>query len=125
MVKETIAYLENLLAHPAKNLNCLSAKNLLNSNKNMQIPEEPKFTKAKSAGILWRRFNSKWTNSITLTDTGYIKRQSLNSFRTQQRGGKGIIGHDHKNDEDMIADIKSLETHDNIYSLLTKEKFTK
>jgi DNA gyrase subunit A len=58
---------------------------------------------------------------ITLTQTGYIKRQSLNSFTTQNRGGKGVTGMKMK-DEDMIAHIRSAMTHDNILFFSNKGK---
>ncbi|MDO8583132.1 MAG: DNA gyrase C-terminal beta-propeller domain-containing protein, partial [bacterium] len=43
----------------------------------------------------------------------YIKRQSLNSFRVQHRGGKGVRGMTTK-DEDGILNIRYAQTHDNI-----------
>ena len=58
---------------------------------------------------------------ITLTNTGYIKRQSLNSFQTQHRGGKGISGMKVK-DEDDIAHIRYAKTHDNIIFFTNKGK---
>jgi DNA gyrase subunit A len=32
---------------------------------------------------------------ITATSTGYIKRTALDAYRSQRRGGKGLIGNDH------------------------------
>ncbi|MDO8639659.1 MAG: DNA gyrase C-terminal beta-propeller domain-containing protein, partial [bacterium] len=58
---------------------------------------------------------------ITLTNTGYIKRQSLNSFRTQQRGGKGVRGMTTK-EEDGILHIRYSQTHDNILFFTNKGK---
>ena len=58
---------------------------------------------------------------ITLTNTGYIKRQSLNAFHTQHRGGKGITGMNVK-DEDGIFHIRSAQTHDNILFFTNKGK---
>jgi len=45
----------------------------------------------------------------------------LTSFKTQQRGGKGIKGMTTK-DEDAIADIKYIETHDNLLFFTNKGK---
>ncbi len=50
---------------------------------------------------------------ITLTETGYIKRLSPTSFRSQSRGGKGSIGMKMK-DEDMVKSLVSAQTHDTI-----------
>ena len=58
----------------------------------MPMKDEPKFTKAKSDEFSEEDLIPNEPTVITITDTGYIKRQSLLSFRTQQRGGKGIIG---------------------------------
>ena len=51
---------------------------------------------------------------VALTRGGYIKRMSPSVYRTQGRGGKGIIGMTTK-DEDEIAQIMHVMTHDDIY----------
>ncbi|MEK7520758.1 MAG: DNA gyrase subunit A [Patescibacteria group bacterium] len=50
---------------------------------------------------------------ITLTQGGYIKRVPPGSFKSQHRGGKGLIGFDVK-EEDFLAHFSSANTHDNI-----------
>ncbi len=50
---------------------------------------------------------------ITLTESGYIKRMSPSSFRTQGRGGKGKIGLKMKA-EDMVKTLLSAQTHDTL-----------
>ncbi|MCL4404319.1 DNA gyrase subunit A, partial [Patescibacteria group bacterium] len=50
---------------------------------------------------------------ITLTQDGYIKRMPPDTFRAQKRGGKGLIGFDLK-EEDQIYQFLSANTHDNI-----------
>jgi DNA gyrase subunit A len=47
---------------------------------------------------------------ITLSNSGYIKRIPLQSYKTQNRGGKGIIASDLK-DNDFIKDIFVAKTH--------------
>ncbi len=121
MVKETIEYLEDLLAHPAKIL-IVIGEELTKLRQKYADPRRTKVYKSKVGEFSEEDLIPNEPTVITLTDTGYIKRQSLNSFRTQQRGGKGIIGMTTKNDEDMIADIKSLETHDNILFFTNKGK---
>jgi len=49
-------------------------------------------------------------NVITITSRGYIKRQSLDSYRQQKRGGIGIIAANTK-EEDAIRDIFIANTH--------------
>jgi DNA gyrase subunit A len=50
---------------------------------------------------------------ITLSQGGYIKRVPPNSFKTQNRGGKGLIGSDVA-DDDFITHIRYANTHDNV-----------
>ncbi len=47
---------------------------------------------------------------ITLTNDGYIKRQPANTYTSQRRGGKGIIGMTTK-DEDSVADVMVVHSH--------------
>ncbi len=51
---------------------------------------------------------------VALTRGGYIKRMSPSVYRTQGRGGKGVIGMTTK-DEDEIANILHVKTHDDLY----------
>lgn len=50
---------------------------------------------------------------VTMTLSGYIKRMSLESFREQKRGGKGVKGQTLKED-DTITDVFVASTHDYI-----------
>jgi len=50
---------------------------------------------------------------ITLSQGGYIKRLLPGSFKTQNRGGKGLIGSDVA-EEDFLKHFLSANTHDNI-----------
>jgi len=50
---------------------------------------------------------------ITLTDENYIKRLPPNTFKTQHRGGKGVIGLATK-DEDQVKLVQFAYNHDNI-----------
>ncbi|MFA5967011.1 MAG: DNA gyrase subunit A [Patescibacteria group bacterium] len=51
---------------------------------------------------------------VTLTKGGYIKRQPVAVYRSQHRGGKGIIGMTTK-EEDQIEIIQSTQNHDDIF----------
>ncbi len=48
---------------------------------------------------------------ITFSHGGYIKRNSLSTYRSQKRGGKGLIGMDTK-EEDFVEQIFIGSTHD-------------
>ena len=50
---------------------------------------------------------------VTLSQDGYIKRMPTTAFKAQRRGGKGLIGFELK-EEDQIHKIITAETHDNI-----------
>jgi DNA gyrase subunit A len=50
---------------------------------------------------------------ITITDSGYIKRIPIETYRTQRRGGKGLIGMETK-EEDVVVDSFITSTHDYI-----------
>ncbi|MEK7635835.1 MAG: DNA gyrase subunit A [Patescibacteria group bacterium] len=50
---------------------------------------------------------------ITLTSSGYIKRLPPSNFKTQRRGGKGLIGQE-IGEEDFVSHFISADTHDNI-----------
>ena len=58
---------------------------------------------------------------ITITETGYIKRIPTETYRTQRRGGKGLIGMKTK-DEDIVVDSFVTSTHDYIMFFTNKGK---
>ncbi len=120
MVKETIAYLEDLLAHPAKILVVIKEE-LTKLKEKYGDERRTKVYKSKVGEFSDEDLIPNEPTVITLTDTGYVKRQSLLSFKTQQRGGKGIRGMTTK-DEDNIAHIRYSETHDNLLFFTNKGK---
>jgi DNA gyrase subunit A len=48
---------------------------------------------------------------VTITNTGYIKRVPMETYRSQRRGGKGVIGMETK-EEDFVEDLFVASTHD-------------
>ena len=120
MVKETIEYLEDLLAHPVKILKVVENE-LIKLKERYTDERRTKVYKSRVDEFSEEDLIANEPTVITLTDTGYVKRQSLTSFKTQQRGGKGIIGMTTK-EEDMIADIRYAETHDNLLFFTNKGK---
>ncbi len=59
--------------------------------------------------------------AITITHGGYIKRLSISSYRKQQRGGRGVIGMETKED-DFIQHLFIASTHDYIMFFTTLGK---
>ena len=58
---------------------------------------------------------------ITLTHGGYIKRQPVEVYRTQRRGGRGISGVARK-DEDFVEDMFITSTHDYVLFFTNRGK---
>lgn len=48
---------------------------------------------------------------LTLTDFGYVKRQKMDTYKTQRRGGRGISGMSRR-DEDVAAEMFVINSHD-------------
>ncbi len=48
---------------------------------------------------------------LTLTNFGYVKRQDVNAYRTQRRGGRGISGMARR-DEDVATEMFVVNNHD-------------
>jgi len=55
---------------------------------------------------------------ITVTKTGFIKRTSVEEFKVQHRGGKGVIGSGQK-DEDPIDVLHTCNAHDTLMFIMT------
>ena len=55
---------------------------------------------------------------VTVTETGFIKRTSVEEFRLQNRGGKGVIGSGQK-DEDPISVLQTCNAHDTLMFIMT------
>ena len=48
---------------------------------------------------------------LTMTNFGYVKRQKVDTYRTQRRGGRGISGMNRR-EEDVATDMFVIGTHD-------------
>ena len=51
---------------------------------------------------------------ISLTEGGYIKRLSPSTYRSQSRGGKGVIGAETKKGEDIVKFLFTTQSHNNL-----------
>ena len=58
---------------------------------------------------------------ITLSNKGYIKRVAVDTYRVQNRGGRGIKGMSTK-DEDFVESILTTSTHDHLLFFTNKGK---
>ena len=58
---------------------------------------------------------------ITLTNNGYIKRQPISTYRSQNRGGRGVQGMG-THDDDYVKELLSTSTHDYLLFFTSKGK---
>lgn len=88
--------------------------------KNELIEIKNKYSDARRSEIIMGEFNiddedliTKEDIIVTLTLNGYIKRVPMDTFKTQNRGGKGIKGMT-TNEEDVVDKIVIANTHKDI-----------
>ena len=58
---------------------------------------------------------------VTVSNTGYIKRNAISLYRTQRRGGKGVTGMTTK-EEDFVETLFVASTHDYVLIFTNKGK---
>ncbi len=112
MVREEIAYLVDLLAHPEKILEVAKSE-LEKLKEKYGDPRRTKVFKQKIGEFSEEDLIPNETTIVTFTEGGYVKRQDPGSFRTQRRGGKGISGITTKS-EDIVSQLFVAQTHDNL-----------
>lgn len=120
MIRETIAYLTDLLTHQEKILQVVKSE-ILKLKEKYADPRRTKVFKSKVGEFSDEQLIANEETVIVITKTGYVKRQSPGSFKVQARGGKGVIGMTTK-DEDSIEHLVSSFTHDNILFFTNKGK---
>lgn len=120
MVKETIAYLEDLLAHPAKMLKVIKDE-LIKIKEKYGDDRRTRVFKSRVGEFAEEDLIPNEETIITITKGGYIKRLPKTSFKTQSRGGKGVIGMATK-EEDTVEKMTTAMTHDNVLFFTDKGK---
>lgn len=120
LVKETIDYLADLLAHPGKILKVI--KDELSKIKEKYGDERrTRVFKSKVGEFAEEDLIPNEETIITVTKTGYIKRLPRGTFKMQGRGGKGVIGMTTK-EEDQVEMLTIAMTHDNVLFFTDKGK---
>ena len=119
-IKKLIDELTSILKNPAKVLSIIE-KELQDLKEKTKDPRRTKIYKQKIGEFSDEDLIAKEDILITVTRTGYIKRVPRATYRSQRRGGKGIIGMEMKN-EDEIWHLVSATTHDNILFFTDKGK---
>lgn len=118
LVRETIAYLEDLLAHPEKILKVVKDE-LQKIRERYADDRRTRVYRQKVGEFSEEDLVADEATIVTVTQGGYIKRQSPNSFRTQSRGGKGISSMTTK-DEDAVSHLFYTRTLDNLLFFTNK-----
>ena len=110
-VRDVIANLEDLLAHPKKILALIQSdmKELAEQygdDRRTRIAAEAK------EDIHDEDLIADEAVLISLTARGYIKRVAATAFRSQSRGGRGVMGHTTKDEDEvvMLIPARSLNT---------------
>ncbi len=112
MIRETIAYLTDLLAHPEKILKVVKDE-LVKLKEKYGDNRRTRVFKSKIGEFSEEQLIANEDTIITMSDSGYIKRVPRSAFKMQERGGKGVIGMITK-EEDGIDKLVSAQTHDNM-----------
>jgi DNA gyrase subunit A len=57
---------------------------------------------------------------VTVTHKGYIKRMSIDTYKTQKRGGTGVKGASNSNDDDFYTGLFTADTHSELLFFTSK-----
>ncbi|OGM03210.1 DNA gyrase subunit A, partial [Candidatus Woesebacteria bacterium GWA1_41_8] len=119
-IKQLIDRLINILKNPNEVLKIIK-KELTKLKDDFGDDRKTKIYKQKIGQFSEEDLIPKEDTLITTTKTGYIKRVPRGTYRSQRRGGKGVVGMTPK-EEDEIDQIVSATTHDTILFFTNKGK---
>ena len=115
-----IEELESILSNPQKILDIIK-KELNEIKEKYNDPRRTQITDIESEELETEDLIKEEEMTITITNSGYIKRLPLQTYKLQHRGGKGIIATTTK-DEDIVKDIFVASTHSYILFFTNKGK---
>ncbi len=110
MLKETIDYLESLLKNILKILKVIKDE-LIYLKEKYGDERKTKVIKSKPGEITDEQLIENKEVIVVLTKEGYIKQVPRETFRVQNRGGKGVSGIETK-ETDNVYHITTAMTHD-------------
>src|SRR5258706_3317989 len=110
-VSATINFLEDLLAHPKKIL-ALIQSDLKELAEKFGDDRRTRIAADAQENIHDEDLVADEAVLISLTERGYIKRVAATAFRSQTRGGRGVMGHSTKEEDEvvMLIPARSLNT---------------
>ncbi|MBI2208318.1 DNA gyrase subunit A [Candidatus Woesearchaeota archaeon] len=115
-----IEELKSILQSPQKILDIIK-KELLELKGNYSDSRKTQIMQSEASQFEVEDIIEKHDCVITITHSGYIKRQPLAAYRQQKRGGKGLIATTTK-EEDFVKDIFIASTHSYILMFTNKGK---
>jgi DNA gyrase subunit A len=107
-----IAYLNELLASREMRLGVIRA-DLLEVRDKYADPRRSEITLSET-DLNYADLIPRHSCVITVSNTGYIKRVPADTYKTQHRGGKGIISMETK-DDDYVEHLFNADSHDLIF----------
>ncbi len=110
-VAEQIAYLEDLLANPKKILSLIQ-DDMRDLAEKYGDDRRTRIAAEASEELSEADLVQDEAVLISLTERGYVKRVAASAFRSQSRGGRGVMGHTTKDEDEVVALIpaRSLDT---------------
>jgi DNA gyrase subunit A len=119
-IKKTIDRLTSILKDPKKVLKII-VKEITKLKKEFGDKRKTKIYKQEIGKFSEEDLVPLEETLITVTRTGYIKRVSRGTYKSQRRGGKGVLGMTTK-EEDEIEHLVSASTHDDLLFFTDKGK---
>jgi DNA gyrase subunit A len=110
-IMERITYLEDLLAHPKKMLGVIRA-DLEEISEKYSDRRRTLISDGGAEDLTEEDMVSDVPALVTITNRGYVKRVSPEVYRTQARGGRGVIGQGMKEEDeiDLLIPCRALHT---------------
>ncbi len=108
---KTAAYFESILADESKLL-AIIREEILELRRKYADPRRTEIAQAAD-DIDLDDIIQEEEMAVTLTHLGYVKRIALDTYRAQNRGGKGVMGQTTR-DEDFVEHLFVTSTHDHI-----------
>ena len=110
--RKLIAYLEDLLKHPKKVAGVVK-KELSEIKEKFSDERRTKLIKSPVGEFSVEDLIPEADVIVQVTESGYVKRVPVTIYKTQGRGGKGVIGQTLK-EEDVVKYVRQANTHDDI-----------
>ncbi len=108
-----IKKMEIILKSPKKILNIIK-KELLTLRAKFGTPRKTRVIKGSVNNFSQEDLVANEETIISFTEDGYIKRLPITTFRTQKRGGKGVMGGNIK-EGDAVDKVLGAMTHDDLF----------